>query len=61
MVVYYNEAKEALDSMIKVLSIVDDKLQKDEILEDPVLFSMYQNKKAWVKEEIMRWEKFLKG
>jgi hypothetical protein len=59
MVVYYKEAKEALDSMIKVLSIVEDKLQKDEILEDSALFSMYQGKKAWVKEEIKRWEDFL--
>jgi len=59
MVVYYNEAKEALNSMKKVLEIINEKLKDDKILGDLKENERYKKKKKLVEKNINDWEQFI--
>jgi hypothetical protein len=58
MPVYEKEAKEALDSMKKVLEKINEKLNDEDILGDLVKVEQLRIKKIWIKEKIQEWEEF---
>ena len=59
MIVFFNEANEVVESMKKVLKIIEYKLEQEEIQENVNEFLRYQIKADWVKAEIKSWEKLL--
>ena len=51
--------KKVLDSMKRVLQQIDEKLKDENILEDIKETNRLQNKKKWVEDQIVNWQKFI--
>lgn len=59
MIIFYKEAKEALDSMKVFLEKIKRKLEEESTLEDADMAKYLQDKKIWVEEKIQDWVQFI--
>ncbi|MFW5803978.1 MAG: hypothetical protein ACOCWG_01965 [bacterium] len=51
---------EVLDSMIRVLQRMEEKLKDEDIIGDINESARLQNKKKWVEEQIENWQEFIR-